>query len=343
MPKRILIVKPSALGDVVHALPVAALLKARWPDAHLAWLVAAPFAPLLETNPLVDETIPFDRGRGDSLARHSGRAGRLAATLRRGDFDLVIDLQGLFRSGWLAWQTRAATRVGFAYAREAASLFYTDKVAERPGERHAVERYLDVAEHLGCGRSPVRFDLPTTEADDLAVERLLSPLRGEPFAVLLPGTNWATKRWPAERFASLAARLRGELGLRAVVAGGPDAAEAAGIILAAAPDALNLVGQTGVRELVSLLRRASLAVTNDSGPMHLAAALGRPLVATFGPTSTDRTGPFGRGGSVVRLDLICSPCFRRQCAHQTCLASLSVDSVVRRCAAELARTPEMAA
>ena len=131
--------------------------------------------------------------------------------------------------------------------------------------------------------------------------------------------------------------------MRAVVAGGPDAAEAAGIILAAAPDALNLVGQTGVRELVSLLRRASLAVTNDSGPMHLAAALGRPLVATFGPTSTDRTGPFGRGGSVVRLDLICSPCFRRNCAHQTCLASLSVDSVIRRCAAELARTPEMAA
>ena len=337
-PKRILIVKPSALGDIVHALPVAALLKREWPEAHLAWLVATPFAPLLETNPFVDETIPFDRGRGDSLARHSGRAGRLAATLRRGDFDLTIDLQGLFRSGWLSRQTRARTRVGFAYAREAAGLFYTMKIARRPGERHAVERYLDVAEapRLRAVAGAVRL------ADDARgtsgrVDGLLSPLDHDPFAVLLPGTNWRTKRWPAKRFASLASKMRSELGLRVVVAGGPDAAEAARAILAAAPDALDLVGRTGVRELVSLLRRSSLAVTNDSGPMHLAAALGRPLVATFGPTSPVRTGPFGRGGSVVRLDVVCSPCFERECAHQTCLESLSVESVIRRCAAEFER------
>ena len=343
MPKRILIVKPSALGDVVHALPVAALLKRKWPDAHLAWLVAQPFAALLETNPNVDEIVPFDRGRGDSLRRHSGRAGRLAATLRRGEFDLVIDLQGLFRSGWLARQTRAKRRVGFAYAREAAGLFYTDKVAARPGERHAVERYLDVAEHLGCGRSPVSFDLPTTPEDERRVDGLLSPLDHAKYAVLLPGTNWLTKRWPARHFASLASKMKGELGLRVVVAGGPDAAAAAKLIVAAAPDALELVGRTGVRELVSVLRRSSLAVTNDSGPMHLAAALGRPLVATFGPTSPARTGPFRRGGSVVRLDVICSPCFERECAHQTCLASLSVESVLERCDAELGRSPERTA
>ena len=342
-PRNILLVKPSALGDVVHALPVAHLLKREWPEARLSWLVAVPFAPLLETNPDLDETVGFERRRGADLRVHRGNAKRLAADLRRREFDLVIDLQGLFRSGWLAWQTRAKRRVGFANAREAAAWFYTDRVASPPGERHAVERYLDVAEHLGCGRSPVAFPLRTTEEDERRVDGLLSPLEDAKYAVLLPGTNWFTKRWPAEKFAALAAQMKVETGLRIVVAGGPDAAEAATRILAAAPDALNLVGRTGVRELVSVIRRSSLAVTNDSGPMHLAAALGRPLVATFGPTSPARTGPFGRGKSVVRLDIVCSPCFRRECVHQTCLASLSVEAVLRRCVGASERKPEMIA
>ena len=335
-PRRILLVKPSALGDVVHALPVAALLKRRWPESRLSWLVARPFAPLLETNPHVDETIPFDRGRGESFRRHSGQATRLARTLRGGNFDLAIDLQGLLRSGWLTWQTRAARRVGFAAAREGSPLFYTDRVPSRPGERHAVERYLDVAEHLGCGRSPVMFDLPTTDADERAVDVLLEPLAGRPFAALLPGTNWVTKRWPASHFAELATRLPNETGLAVVIAGGPDAADAARAIRQAAPDALNLTGRTAVRELVALLRRASLAITNDSGPMHIAAALGRPLVSTFGPTNPHRTGPYERGRSVVRLDVVCSPCYERACIHQTCLAALPVEQVLRRCVDELA-------
>ncbi|MEL7239557.1 MAG: glycosyltransferase family 9 protein [Planctomycetota bacterium] len=201
---------------------------------------------------------------------------------------------------------------------------------QAPEERHAVERNLDFAEALGCGRGPVEFDLTTTPQDEHAVELLVEPLMDEPFAVLMPGTNWATKRWPAERFAMLAHRLASECGLRVVVAGADDAREAAEQI-----DGLNLVGRTRIRQLVSLLRRASLVVSNDSGPMHLAAALGRPLVAPFGPTSAVRTGPFGRQTGVVRLDIVCSPCFKRNCVHQTCMASLTPDVIFERCIAAM--------
>lgn len=330
-PGRILLVKPSALGDIVHALPVAALLKRKWPGASLSWLVARPFAALLETNPDVEETIFFDRDRGGSLAEHGGNARKLARRLRQGKFDLVIDLQGLFRSGWLTWQTRARVRVGFSYAREGAAFFYTHKVRTPAGDRHAVERYLDIAEFLGCGREPVEFRLQTTPEDEANVESLLAPLNGEAPAVLLPGTNWLTKRWPAPHFAELAVRLR-EMGLPVVVAGGTDAAEAARLVLQKSPAALDLTTRTNVRELVALLRRAALVVCNDSGPMHLAAALGRPLVAPFGPTSPARTGPWGRMESVIRLDIVCSPCFQRTCVHQSCLQELSVDRVLRHCA-----------
>src|SRR5690606_22661938 len=141
------------------------------------------------------------------LMRQSGNARRLARELRGRGFDLVIDLQGLLLSGWRAWQTRAPIRVGLAYAREAAAHLYTHRVTAPPRERHAVERYLDVAELLGLGRAPVEFPLVTTPEDEQQVQSMLAPLDNEPFAVLLPGTNWATKRWPADRFADLAVLL----------------------------------------------------------------------------------------------------------------------------------------
>lgn len=331
-PRRILVIKPSALGDVVHALPIAGLLKRRWPEAHLAWLISRPFAPLLQTNPHVNELIHFDRERGRGFWRHKGNAQQLSRRLREARFDLVIDLQGLLRSGWLSWQTRAPVRAGFMQAREGAQMFYSHRVASPLGDRHAVERYLDVAEALGLGREPVEFELRATPDDETAVEWMLGPAGADRYAVLLPGTNWPTKRWPAQYFGELAARLDNELDLRPVIAGGPDAANAAVVIRGWHDDVVDLVGKTNVRELAVLLRGAALVVSNDSGPMHLAAALGVPLVATFGPTSPLRTGPYQRSEAVVRLDLVCEPCFSRRCLHQSCLVQLESDAVFGRCA-----------
>jgi ADP-heptose:LPS heptosyltransferase len=217
-PKRILIIKPSAIGDVVHTLPILNLVRKRWPGAHVAWLVTPACAGLLEGHPQLDEIIVFDRKRLGGAWKSVGRfleLRRFARGLREKRFDLVLDLQGLFRSGWLAKKTRAPVRVGFANARELAPMFYTHRVAIETMEQHAIERYLKLARFVGCD-GEVEYVFATDDADRAHVR---SNAPGEPFAVLLPGTNWVTKRLPVETFAALVAPLRERFGLRAVVAG----------------------------------------------------------------------------------------------------------------------------
>jgi lipopolysaccharide heptosyltransferase I len=325
-PQRILIIKPSALGDVVHTLPVLNLLRRRWPGAHIAWVVDGAFASLLEGHRQLDEVIRFDRRRFGRGWRDPGAAVGLfefMSNLRRGAFDLVLDLQGLLRSGWMTMRTRAPVRVGFSNARELAHLFYTHRVPVDSPEQHAVDRYLNLCETIGCGREPIEFNFRVTDEDRRHVAQLAGDDR--PYAVLLPGTNWPTKRWPVEYFAALVGPLRQRFGLESVVAGGSDVAD----IAAQIPRATNLVGQTSnLRQLVALLARADLVIANDSGPMHIAAALGRPLVTMFGPTNPLRTGPYGRLDSVVRLDIPCSPCYSRRCSHQSCLRWLHAGHVL---------------
>ena len=322
-PRRILIIKPSAIGDVVHALPVLNLLRRRWPDAHISWLVTPACAGLLERHPQLDEVVRFERrelGRGWRSPRAAVELVRLMRELGRGRFDLVIDLQGLFRSGWLAASTRAPVRVGPANAREGGWLFYTHRVPTGPVEQHAIERYLTIAEAVGCERGPVEFHFAVDDADRAAVAAVTPPR----YAVLMPGANWPTKQWPVERFAALVAPLRERFGLPSVVAGGPDTVALA----AKVGGAVDLAGRTSLRQLVALLEGASLVVANDSGPMHIAAALGRPLVTPFGPTNPVRTGPYRRMESVVRVDIPCSPCYSRRCSHVSCLNWIGIDPVI---------------
>jgi lipopolysaccharide heptosyltransferase II len=242
--------------------------------------------------------------------------------LRDLQVDLVIDLQGLFRSGWMTWQTRAPVRVGFANAREMAWAFYTHRVPIESREVHATERYLKVLAALGVPTSPIVYPFAVDDRDRAHVEQFLPA--GTKYAVLLPGTNWATKRWPVDKFARLVAPLKQRFGLEVVVAGGPEVQELAVRI----PEAQNLVGRTSLRQLVALLERADLVIANDSGPMHIAAALGRPLVTMFGPTNPVRTGPYRRDETVLRLDIPCSPCYSRRCSHQSCLQWLEIEPVL---------------
>ncbi|MBV8781652.1 MAG: lipopolysaccharide heptosyltransferase I [Phycisphaerae bacterium] len=325
-PQRILIIKPSALGDIVHTLPILHLIRERWPEAHIAWLVNPSFAGLIQGNPELNEVISFDRkryGRGWRNPIALWRLLQFLWMLRGKRFDLAIDLQGLFRSGFLTRITGAKRRIGFANAREGAPLFYTERVVVGDVEQHALERYLTLADSLGCGREPVRFVLPRAPLDADAV-----PLVREPYAVLLPGTNWATKRWPIEYFANLVEPLRERFGLRTIVAGAPDVIPLANQIQSGQQIG-NLAGKTTLPQLVTLLERASVIVANDSGPMHIASALGRPLVTIFGPTNPVRTGPFGRMETVVRLDIVCSPCYSRTCSHTSCMKWLTPENVMR--------------
>ena len=328
-PARILIIKPSAIGDVVHALPILNLVRKKWPAARISWLVTPACAGLLEGHPQLDEVILFDRKTLGAIWRRPWlwlELQRFTRSLRERKFDLVIDLQGLFRSGWLAKKTRAPVRVGFANARELAWIFYTHRVPIDTMEQHAVSRYLTVARFIGCDDSPLQFHFATTEKDREYAKDLIGADKNPDlteYAVLLPGTNWLTKRWPIERFAALVDPLR-QRGLACVVAGGPDTTEMARHI----PGAIDVTGKTSLRQLTALLEGAALVVANDSGPMHIAAALGRPLVTPFGPTNPVRTGPYGRMDSVIRLDIACSPCYSRSCSHRSCLQFLDVAPVL---------------
>jgi lipopolysaccharide heptosyltransferase I len=321
-PGRLLLVKPSALGDVVHALPVAMQLKQKWPGMRLSWLVARPFAGLLDHHPAVDEVIAFDRLRGAGAGDVMRASWDLGRQLRERAFDVAIDLQGLYRSGWLTRLSRAPVRIGFRDPKEPTGWAYTHRVGGRRAGRHAIEHNLDVAFALGCEPGPTAFGL-----DEIGEP--VEPAPGSPYAVLLPGTNWVTKRWPADHFSQLAARLQEELGLTPVLAGAADAVDARPAF--ETRPTLDLVGRTTLPQLVTLLRNATLVVCNDSGPMHLAAALGSPLVSLFGPTDPIRTGPVDAMAGVVRLDIACAPCLSRRCTHRTCLTALPVSTVFDRC------------
>lgn len=335
-PRRILIIKPSAIGDVVHTLPMLSLLRNRFPTAHIAWMVTPVCAGLLEGHPLLDEVILFDRKQlAISLKNLAGivALARFRRALRLAKFDLVLDFQGLFRSGFFAGATRAPMRVGFANAREGAPFFYTHRVDVGTTEQHAIDRYLKLVEAVGCDvKSPLEYVFPTTDNDRARVAAM-RPTR-EPYTVLIPGTNWPTKRWPIEKLAACVAPLRERFGLASVVTGGPDDVSLGAQI----PNALNLAGKTSLRETIALLEGAALVIGNDSGPTHIAAALGKPLVVPYGPTNPVRTGPYKREDSVIRLDIACSPCYSRQCSHQSCLRWLEIDPVLALAREQLSKS-----
>jgi lipopolysaccharide heptosyltransferase I len=336
-PRRILLIKPSSLGDIVHALPVLAALRRRWPDAHIAWLVGAGFAPLLDDHPLIDQVIRFDRKRYGQMWWNPAASiafWRFVARVRRMRFDLVIDLQGLVRSGLLAWFCGARRRIGFGKAREGAWLFYNERVSVSADVRHAVERNLCVARQLGLPVDPIEFPLAVTD-DERDRARALLIGQGcdtpESFTAVLPGARWPTKQWPPERFSAAIDALQAQ-GACCVLLGAPDERPLGDRIAAACETTpVNLIGLTSLRELVGLLSLADRVLCCDSGPMHIAAALGRPMTALFGPTDPKRTGPFGAPAGVVRRELPCSPCRRRVCplGHHACMAELSVATVLR--------------
>jgi heptosyltransferase I len=324
-PQRILLIKPSAVGDVVHTLPILNLLRKRWPAAKISWLLTPLCAGLLDGHPQLDEVILFKRSRYAASWYDPTALSELfdlQRELRAKQFDLVIDLQGLFRSGWLTKQTKAPIRIGFTNAREFAWLAYTHKVPVENVEQHAIDRYLLITDLLGCLREPVQFVFATDDTDRRVAAGLSAGV--DRFALLFPGTNWETKRWPIQYFAALVEPLEKQFGLKCLVGGSPTEVALANQIRGAT----NLAGKTNLRQLTALIERAALVISNDSGPMHIAAALGKPLISLFGPTNPIRTGPYKREASVVRLDVPCSPCYSRKCLHQTCLKWLTVDSVL---------------
>ena len=317
-------IKLSSLGDIVHALPVLHALKFRWPQARVDWLVDETYAGLLEGHPELDEVVPLPRRRSSAPMRLAG----VVRDLRARDYDTVVDLQGLFRSGLLAALAGGKLRVGFANGREFSPLFYNLRVEVPTMDMHAVDRYLLVAQALGASADGApEFTLPEPEDARRVAEGALS--EGGALNILVsPMTRWRTKCWPAERYAALADGLIGELQAKVCFLGSrADRRVIEGILVQMGKRAADLSGTT-LPELVALIREADILVTPDSGPMHIAAVVGTPVVALFGPTNPVRTGPYTRKAKVLRAPLACSPCYRRRCRTIQCMKAITVDEVL---------------
>ncbi len=317
---KILILKPSSLGDVIQALPVLRLLKLHFRDAEIFWWIDSALAPLLEGDPDLTGIVRFERKRWAS-PRHWPEMLRSIRWMREQHFDLVIDLQCLARSGAFAWLANGKFLIGLDEVREGARGFYDLAVRRASFHTHAVDWYLSVLPPLGV---PVHNHfqwLPERPQIAADVKRkwpaafastLRSALRAPQLIVLQPGARWQNKRWPAENFAGLV-RLTAKNfpDARFAILGDAGDKPLGEIISRAAPErCLNLCGETSLPEMIEWLRLCDLMVTNDTGPMHVAAALGKPLVALFGPTEPRRTGPYGQLENVLRIDLPCSPCFK---------------------------------
>jgi lipopolysaccharide heptosyltransferase I len=343
-PSRILIVRLGALGDLVHAIPVAAALRRAFPHARIDWLVSAKHREILDLVPVIDRRLVIN-DRGDA----SGGASLVPALgeLRRARYDLAIDLQGLIKSAMLARLSGAPRVIGFSsrYARERpASLFYTDVYDPGRGglydpreTRHVVALNLNVLSLVGIAGGQVEFPIedPASEPARAIAERT-----GGRFALLNPGAAWPNKRWPPERLAAVAVDLRARHGLTSVVLWGPGEETLAEVVVAAANGAAIRSPKTTIADLVALARRAALMVSGDTGPTHIASALGTPIVGIYGPTRPARNGPLAALDITVSRDAVCQCHHLRRCRlDRMCLLDIDAAEVIGAIDRRLATEP----
>jgi len=329
---KILIVRLGSLGDLVHTLPAVAALRRAYPQAAIDWLVDAAHRDFLELVPAVSSLVVLrDRSAGAWLAARR--------VLRARGYDVALDFQGLLKSAALARLSGARRVVGFdrAALREgAAAPLYTQRVRV-DDSRHVIRKNLALAAAVGAASDAI--ELPIAPVESPVVATFLATVGG-PFALLNPGAAWPNKRWPPDRLGPVAAWLRDHHGLASVVLWGPGELEAAQIAVAASAGAARLAPQTGLRDLVALARGASLMISGDTGPLHIAAALGVPIVALFGPTNPRRNGPWASDDIAIARYDACDCHYERQCrrhADQWCLATITADEVTAAAAERLRR------
>ncbi len=320
--KKILIVKPSSLGDIIHSLPFLNVLKECYPSAEIHWVVSDSLKEILEGNSMINKLWLIQKDKWKKIShiiKTSKEFKSLYKSLRNEEFDLVIDLQGLLRSGLISWATHAPKIVGFKEAREGSPFFYTHHV-KGGRDIHAVDRYLRIAKYLSCEIKNIQFPLHVDNGLSSNIDKILP----DRYAVIVPGTRWKTKRWPPENFGYVASRFH----IDSVILGSNDDIEIAEIVLKYSQGkAISLTGKTSLSELIAIINKADFMLTNDTGPMHIAAALNVPVFALFGPTDPEKTGPYGKGHTIIKSEKDCSPCFKKKCKTINCLKDLSFQTV----------------
>jgi heptosyltransferase I len=359
--RKILLIKLSAVGDVIHTIPVLNKLRRHYPAAQLDWLVTPAIAELLRHNPAISNVIEFARedwSKPWTLTPFVSY-GRLAAKLRANAYDLVVDMHGQFRTAVFTLATGAPVRIGFDRprarvwdasprtfsaearkhawqgAREGSWIAYTHHIPVPTLDLHAVDRYLSVGPILGLEKGPPDFSFPVPQAAIARVESLLRQhdIADTPLVTMAPGTIWETKHWESDKFAEVARHFL-QQGFAVALMGTRRERAVCEDVARLAPGAVDVAGETTLTELAALVRRSAISVTNDSGPMHLAVALNRPVVSVFGPTDPIWIGPYGRADAVSRAGVPCSPCFLRQLSRcrydHVCMENVSARAVIER-------------
>jgi 3-deoxy-D-manno-octulosonic-acid transferase/heptosyltransferase-1 len=355
----ILIVKLSAIGDVIHTMPALVALRRHYPQAHISWLVEEAGAELLQGHTALDRLIIWRRGEFQSdcrrlrWARAARTLGSVLGQVRDRRYDLVIDFQALMKSGMWVFAARGKRKVGFGPGMEHSEgsyVFLNERVPALSMEVHALDRGLALLEQIGVPRASIEYQVPHDAEADAAVASFLSEngISADADLVLIhPMARWRTKLWTSRGFADLADALQAD-GLHVVFSGGHGDASAIDAIAALMKSRCRRFdGRGGLRDLAALCRRARVVVSTDTGPMHLAAAVGTPVVALFGPTAPNRTGPYGHQHEVIQSGVQCSPCFKRRCRSQVveefgCMKRIEVDQVHEAVTRKLSRRVQSA-
>ena len=330
----ILIVKLSAIGDVIHTLPSLAALRKLYPEASITWAIEDAPSDLISDHPYLDRIIVSHRKqwirdlKKGRITRPIREIRNFINDLRKQPYDLVIDFHGLIKSAVLVLLSSGKRKLGYDSMQELSGLFLNEKISEDMN-KHAVDRYLDFLRYLGTDIKDPEFLIPVSEENINRVDELLQrndiDKKGR-FVAVSPVALWDTKLWADEKFAGLCDCIAEELKVSVVLTGTERGKLEKIQSLMRAPS-VNLGGKTTLRDLAYLYQRSALLVTTDSGPMHLAAAVGTPVVALFGPTDPSRTGPYGKRHTVIRKGLSCSPCFLKKCDSMRCMSEITVDEV----------------
>lgn len=343
--QKILIIKMSSIGDVIHALPTLTVLRRNFPKAYIAWVVEPKSYDIVRAHPLLDKVILLDlKSLGKKLKKPSTfREGikeikKLAKELENTQYDLVLDLQGLFKSGIISFFTKAPIRLVYCNPREGSALFATHVVPKNPNSLHAVQKSLDVARFLDLEvkeGDDQNFLMAVLPEDEQYVDQFLAGhniSKKDKIIGLNPGAAWITKQWPPEHYADLGDMLI-ERGYQVILFGGPvDIELIEKVARQMKKPPIKAAGKTTLKQLAALIKRCEVFVGNDTGPMHLSIAVNTPVVAIFGPTNHIYTGPYGHLQIVVRQDLECAPCFQAKKCPQykevKCLTTIKPEEVL---------------
>ena len=328
--KRFLVLRMSALGDILHTLPAVHALREAFPSALIDWLVDEKWAPILAGNRDISNIIPMNRGSWRNVMS-------TVARLRRTRYDTAIDFQSLYRSAIIGRLSGAAERLGFdaQYSRErGAAFFYTQHVQPKCG--HKIEHNLELVESVGAHAEKIAMPLADDAQAAEEVKRILCGSGVQEYFVVSPGGGWVSKCWPAERYGELARALVERYGCTSVVSFGPGEEGLAETVRRGAGSPEPFVQRFNLKQLVPLLRRAKFVVAGDTGPLHLASALGTPVIGLYGPTDPARNGPFSAGGAVVRKAGY-ETTYKRGKAFSESMLAISVDDVLKAIECRMAR------